>query len=93
MFGVHSIVRSAMPWNSNPFAKMNDQGTESWPTSYGSQHDVLLENGLEDAEDPEDFQITLASLETVWESLVPGFHLWFTKHRYFYIYTSLLHLL
>lgn len=60
---------------------------------YGSQHDVLWENGLADAEDPEDFQIKLASLETVWESLVPGFHLWFTKHRYFYIYTSLLHLL
>ena len=32
---------------------------------YGSQHDVLLENGLADAEDPEDFQIKLASLETV----------------------------
>ena len=56
---------------------------------YGSQHDVLLENGLADAEDPEDFQIKLASLETVWESLAPGFHLWFTKHRYFYIYTKL----
>lgn len=48
---------------------------------YGSQDDVLLQNGLADAADPEDFQIKLASLETVWESLVPGFHRWFAKHR------------
>ena len=48
---------------------------------YGSQDDVLLHNGLADADDPEDFQIKLARLETVWESLVPGFHRWFTKHR------------
>ena len=41
---------------------------------YGSQDDVLLQNSLADADDSEDFQIKLASLETVWESLVPGFH-------------------
>ena len=48
---------------------------------YGSHDDVLLQNSLVDADDSEDFQIKLASLETVWESLVPGFHRWFTKHR------------
>ena len=41
---------------------------------YGSHDDVLLQNSLADADDSEDFQIKLASLETVWESLVPGFH-------------------
>ena len=44
---------------------------------YGSQDDVLLQNGLADSED---FQIKLANLKTAWESLVPWFHRWFTKH-------------
>ena len=48
---------------------------------YGSHDDVLLQKGLADADDSEDFQIKFASWETVWESLVPGFHRWFTKHR------------
>ena len=48
---------------------------------YGSHDDILLQNGSADADDSEDFKIKLASLETVWESLVPGFHRWFTKHR------------
>ena len=38
----------------------------------GSQHDLLLEKGLADAEDPEDFQIKSANVGTVWESLVPA---------------------
>ena len=40
---------------------------------YGTQNS-LLENGLTDAENEEDFNIKLTSLQAVWDNIVPGFH-------------------
>ena len=48
---------------------------------YGCQEQILLENGLADSEDPADYEAKLVSLKDVWESLVPGFHDGFDKHR------------
>ena len=48
---------------------------------YGSQNDVLLQSGLADAEDEEDFDVKLESLRSVWEHKAPGFHEWFIKNR------------
>ena len=47
---------------------------------YGTQNS-LLENGLTDAENEEDFNIKLTSLQVVWDNIVPGFHKWFKKWR------------
>ncbi len=48
---------------------------------YGTQNEVLLENGLADAEDEEDFEVKLDSLKTIWEESAPGFSTWFQKRR------------
>jgi len=48
---------------------------------YGSQSDVLLQSGLADAEDEQDFDVKLDSLKSVWDKAVPGFHEWFRKNR------------
>ena len=48
---------------------------------YGTQNSLLLENGLADAEKEEDFNVKLASLQVVWDNIVPGFHHWFKKWR------------
>ena len=40
---------------------------------YGTQNS-LLENGLTDAENEEDFNMKLTSLQAVWDNIVPGFH-------------------
>jgi hypothetical protein len=48
---------------------------------YGAQGDVLLQNGLADAEDENDFDVKLASLKPVWDEIAPGFHQWFKNHR------------
>eukprot|EP00112_Aurelia_sp_Birch-Aquarium-sp1_P002183 Seg1234.19 transcript_id=Seg1234.19/GoldUCD/mRNA.D3Y31 product="hypothetical protein" protein_id=Seg1234.19/GoldUCD/D3Y31 len=46
---------------------------------YGSKQGSLLQFGLADADDPEDFNTKLESLQDVWEAIVPGFHAWFKK--------------
>ena len=48
---------------------------------YGTQDDVLLQNGLADAEDECDFDAKLESLKPVWEEITPGFHHWFNSNR------------
>ena len=48
---------------------------------YGTQNDVLLQSGLADALDEDDFDVKLESLKTVWEQRAPGFHEWFRKNR------------
>ena len=48
---------------------------------YGTQNSLLLENGLADAQNEEDFNVKLASLQAVWDNIVPGFHHWFKKCR------------
>lgn len=48
---------------------------------YGTQDENLLQNGLADAEDPNDFDVKLESLKPLWEELVPGFHHWFRSNR------------
>ena len=48
---------------------------------YGSQKDSLLQFGLADAIDEEDFEAKLNSLKDVWDDLVPGFHTWFKMRR------------
>lgn len=48
---------------------------------YGCQQDVLQQNGLADAGDEVDFDAKLDSLRSVWETLAPGFHAWFSKIR------------
>ena len=49
--------------------------------TYGSKQDRMLQFGLVDADDEDDFNIKLVSLQDVWEELVPGCHLWFDRHR------------
>ena len=82
MFGVRSIVRNVTLSNLNPLAQMNDQGTESRPTSMGptmmSYCKIAWQTQMTQRTSKLNWQL---SLETVWESLVPGFHRWFTKHR------------
>lgn len=48
---------------------------------YGCQNDVVLQDGLADAEDGDDYVAKLASFQPVWDELVPGFHSWFDKNR------------
>ena len=48
---------------------------------YGSKQNRLLQFGLADADNTEDFNVKLESLKYVWELLVPGFHRWFTERR------------
>ena len=47
----------------------------------GTQNSLLLEHGLADAENEEDFSVKLASLQAVWDNIAPGFHHWFKKRR------------
>ena len=48
---------------------------------YGFQSDVLLQSGLADPDDEDDFYVKLGSLKSVWEKAAPGFHEWFRKTR------------
>lgn len=48
---------------------------------YGTQNGFVAEFGLADASDPEDFEVKLESLQSIWESLIPGFHAWFRSNR------------
>ena len=48
---------------------------------YGTQNEILLQNGLADSLDEEDFVTKLESLKDIWEDIVPGFHEWFTANR------------
>ena len=48
---------------------------------YGCQSDVLLQSGLADPDDEDDFYVKLGSLKSVWEKAAPGFHEWFRKTR------------
>ncbi len=48
---------------------------------YGSQTDILIQSGLADAEDEEDFNVKLESLKDSWEQKASGFHDWFKKNR------------
>ncbi|XP_022809025.1 uncharacterized protein LOC111346004, partial [Stylophora pistillata] len=48
---------------------------------YGCQQDILQQDGLADSDDEEDFDAKLQSLRPIWETLAPGFHSWFIKHR------------
>ena len=48
---------------------------------YGSQNKVLLQEGLADAIDKDDFKAKLASLKPAWEVIGPGFHCWFQDNR------------
>ena len=46
---------------------------------YGSQNEILLQNGLADAENVDDFKARLDSLQPAWDNIVPGFHHWFKQ--------------
>jgi len=48
---------------------------------YGCQNEVLLQDGLADAEDADDYDAKLASFQPVWDELAHGFHTWFDKNR------------
>ena len=48
---------------------------------YGTQNNVILQDGLADAIDEEDFDIKIDSIRYIWEELSPGFHEWFVKNR------------
>ena len=48
---------------------------------YGPQNEVLLQEGLADAIDKDDFKAKLASLKPAWEVIAPGFHCWFQDNR------------
>ena len=41
---------------------------------YGTQSDIVLQNGLADAYDAEDFKMKLLSLEDIWKVAVPKFY-------------------
>ena len=46
---------------------------------YGLQNGLIIEHGLADAYDSEDFLVKLQSLEDVWNNLVTGFYNWFLR--------------
>ena len=48
---------------------------------YGTQNDVVLQNGLADAYDADEFNSRLDSLEEIWNEAVPKFYDWFKKNR------------
>ena len=48
---------------------------------YDTQNSLLLENGLPDAENEEDFNVKLASFQAVWDNIAPGFQHLFKKWR------------
>lgn len=48
---------------------------------YGCQNEVLLQDGLADVEDADDYDAKLASFRPVWDELAHGFHTWFDKNR------------
>ena len=48
---------------------------------YSSQVDSILQSGLADAMDEEDFQVKLDSLRESLDNLAPGFRDWFQKNR------------
>ena len=48
---------------------------------YGSQNEILLQNGLVYAENVDDLKARLDSLQPVWDNIVPGFHHWFKQWR------------
>ena len=48
---------------------------------YSAQSDIVLQNGLADAYDAEDFKMKLLSLEDIWKEAVPKFYDWFLKNR------------
>ena len=48
---------------------------------YGQQDGYVIQHGLADADDAEDFSAKLQSLQQIWESLVPGFYSWFFKNH------------
>ena len=48
---------------------------------YGSQNEVLLQEGLADAIDKDDFKAKLVSFKPAWEVIAPGFHCWFQDNR------------
>ena len=48
---------------------------------YGTQNYLLLENGLVDAKNEDDFSVKLPSLQAVWDNIAPGFYHWFKKWR------------
>lgn len=56
---------------------------------YGSQNDIVYQDGLADSDDDGDFLAKLESLKSVWEEKVPGFHAWFTKNRSSYFTENL----
>ena len=43
----------------------------------GWQNQVLLQEGLADAINKDDFKAKLTSLKPAWEIIAPGFHCWF----------------
>ena len=47
---------------------------------YGTLNGPVLEFGLADAEDADDFKVKLHSLKETWNDLLPGFHSWFVKY-------------
>ena len=48
---------------------------------YGSQNEVLLQEGLADAIDKDDFKAKLASLKPAWEVIARRFNCWFQDNR------------
>ena len=48
---------------------------------YGSQNEILLQNGLVYAENVDDLKARLDSLQPVWDNIVPGFDHWFKQWR------------
>ena len=46
-----------------------------------TQNSLLLENGLADVENEEDFSVKLSSLQAVQDNIAPEFHHWFKKQR------------
>ena len=48
---------------------------------YGTQNNILLQNGLADSEDEDDFRVRLSSLEEIWEEIAPGFYQYFQDNH------------
>ena len=48
---------------------------------YGVRSGPVEQLGMADADDPDDFDAKVSSLEHVWENIIPGFNQWFVQKR------------
>ena len=48
--------------------------------TYGSKQETMLQFGLADADEEDDFNVKFLNLQDVWEEVVSSYNLWFERH-------------